>query len=261
MTAPGEHANCRAVSRPATIALLAFACTLSVAGCSGSNAATPAADGGSTDAPADGSGTASNVRGQRYCEILLATVNGSMVHVDVYNTFGLNDCPEAQWSQVSATQVAQQEGVTQAILNGPRYWMLDEFVSATLVNPTPKTLGGIAMRLAGQIDFPTAQAGSLMKPYTQHQIQRNTTVLFAGGKPVFELVDPQGKIYDMQSYSTQKVMQTQAGLANLGSKLTLPTGWSWRTRTLTQDLTVTAVGGIGIVVQDDDDNTYQQSQQ
>jgi hypothetical protein len=223
------------------------------------------ADGGSTDAPSDGasdgSATATNVRGQRYCEILLATVNGSTVHVDVYNTFGLNDCPDAQWTQVNATQVAQQEGVTQAILNGPRYWTLDEFVSATLVDPTPKTVGGIAMRLAGQIDFPTAQAQSLMKPYTQHQIQRKTTVLFAAGNPVFELVDPQGKIYDMQSYSTQKVMQTPADLANLGSKLTLPAGWSWRTRTLTQDLTITAVDGIGIVVQDDDDNTYQQSQQ
>jgi len=249
------------MDRPALLPLT-FACVLSAAGCSGSSAATTPADGGgATDATSDGSGTVANVRGQRYCEILLVKLNGSMVHVDVYNTFGLNDCPEAQWMQVNATQVAQQEGVTQALLNGPRYWMLDEFVSATLVNPTPKTLGGIAMRLAGQIDFPTAQAPSLMMPYAQHQIQRNTTVLFSAGKPVFELVDPQGKIYDMQSYSTQKVMQTQADLANLGSKLTLPAGWTWRTRVLAQDLTVTAEGGIGIVVQDDFDNTYQQSQQ
>ena len=33
------------------------------------------------------------VRGERYCEVLLATSDGSNLHVDVYNTVGLNDCP------------------------------------------------------------------------------------------------------------------------------------------------------------------------
>jgi hypothetical protein len=210
--------------------------------------------------PGDG-GMVTNVRGQRYCEILLATIASGNVHVDVYNTFGLNDCPDAQWQMVDPVQVAKDQGVTQAILNGPRYWMLDAFVSASLVDPTPKTIGGIAMRHAGSIDMTLSEAMMLQMPYALHHIQRMTTVLFSAGKPVFELVDPQGKIYEMQSYSTQKVMQTQADLPNLASKLTLPSGWTWRTPVLAQDLTVTAVGGIGIVTQDDLDNTYQQSQQ
>jgi len=224
---------------------------------SGDDAAATGGDAGSHDA----GGMVTNVRGQRYCEILLATVASGNVHVDVYNTFGLNDCPDAQWRMVDAAQVAKDEGVDQAILNGPRYWMMDAFVSASFIDPTPRTLGGIAMRHAGSIDMPLSDAMMLQKPYVLHQIQRNTTVLFAAAKPVFELVDPQGKIYEMQSYSTQKVTQTQADLPNLASKLTLPAGWTWRTRVLAQDLTVTAIGGIGIVTSDDLADTYQQSQQ
>lgn len=257
---------------------------LIVAGCSssGSTATAPDAAGGS-DAPgsADGAaiedggeeggeggavfgdgGSATNVRGQRYCELLLAQLTGGNVDVDVYNTFGLDDCPQAQWSAIDTTALAQQLGVTEVLANGPRYWMIDSFVSATLVDPTVRNLGGIEMREAATISMPYSPSATLGTPYVTHQINRNTVVSFSAGRSVYELTDPQGKIYDMQSYSTQVLAtQTEADLASLGSTLTLPTGWSFRTRVLTEDLVVTAVGGVGIVVQDNFDNTYQQSQQ
>lgn len=218
---------------------------------SGSDAVPDAGEAGPAEA-----GTSTNVRGQRYCEIVAATLSGSTVDAAVYSTWGLNDCPETQWAAENTTALAQQLAVTEVVLNGPRYWMMDT-LSGTFINTTQVMLGGIAMREAGAI------TGNLSAtPYTTHQIQRNTVVTFDAGSPVFELVDPQGYIYDMQSYSTQKVTtQTQSTLPSLGSMLTLPSGWSWRTRTLTSDLTLTTPGGMATVVQDDYDNTYQQSQQ
>jgi hypothetical protein len=220
------------------------------------NAATDGASAG------DASGGSSEIRGQRYCEILLVTVSGSGAHVDVYTTFGLNDCPAAAWSAVDATKVATDAGVNKVLLNGPRYWTLDRFLTASFIDPTPRTLGGLEMRHGGSIDVPLSALSSLgSAPYTAKTIQRSTTVELDTGKTVYELVGPDGKIYDMQSYSVQKTAQTEPDLATLGARLTLPTGWSYRTRTLTAPLQITAVGGLATVVQDDFDDTYQLSQQ
>lgn len=217
-----------------------------------------AADGGREDA----SGVSSEIRGERYCEILLVSVSASGAHVDVYTTFGLNDCPDAAWSAVDAGKVATDQGVTKAVVNGPRYWTLDRFISASFIDPTPRTIAGLEMRHAGSIDVPLSAISSLgSTPYAAKTIQRNTTVQFDAGKVVYELVGPDGKIYDMQSYSVQKTAQTEADLPTLGARLTLPSGWSFHTRTLTAPLQITAIGGLATVVQDDFDNTYQQSQQ
>ena len=237
-----------------------------------SDTSTTATDGGtdagtaqdsSPDSGQDADASAARpLRGQRYCEILLATVSPTGAHVDVYTTFGLNDCPAAAWSAVDAGKVATQEGVTKAVLNGPRYWTLDRFVSASLIDATPRTLGGLEMRLGGSIDVPLPALSSLgATPYTPNTIQRNTTVQFDAGNAVYELVGPDGKIYDMQSYSVQQTAQTEADLATLGTRLTLPDGWSYRTRTLTTPLQITAIGGLATVIQDNFGNTYQLSQQ
>jgi hypothetical protein len=140
-------------------------------------------------------------------------------------------------------------------------WTLDAFVVGSLLDPTVVTFGSIAMRQAGAIDLPPADAMKLGGPYQQHQIQRHSVVRFDAGKSVYELTDPMGKIYDMQSYSVQQVAQTEADLPSLGTRLKLPTGWSYRTRVLDSDLLVTAVNDIGVVVQDDFADSYQQSQQ
>lgn len=84
---------------------------------------------------------------------------------------------------------------------------------------------------------------------------------FVANQPVFELVDPVGGVFVMQSYSVQTSAQSQTDLATLGDRLTLPTGWTFRTRTLAVDLLVTAIDRLARVVQDDFGNTYQLSQQ
>lgn len=206
------------------------------------------------DATADS--TPADHRGTRYCEVLVAKLGDSAVHVDVYSTEGLNDCPDTAWSQIDAAALKTQFAADLVVLNGPRYWMLDSMAGSMLQDATVSGLGGIEMRKAGAIDLPLADLTSMSKPYVQHTIHRNSAFHFWAKMPVYELVDATGQVYAMQSYSIQKQALTQADLATLDKKLTLAAGWSYRMRTLTTDLVLTAVSGDATVVQDDLGNTY-----
>jgi hypothetical protein len=178
----------------------------------------------------------------------------------VYSTEGLNDCPDAAWSKIDTASLKAETAVDIVVLNGPRYWMLDSLKGSSLQDPTTRTLGGIDMRQAGAIDLATADLATLKNPYTQHTITRDSAFHWYAGKTVYELVDASAHVYDMQSYSVQTSPQTEASLANLGSQLKLPQGWSFRTRVLDKDLDLTAKGGEATVVQDDLANTYSMAQ-
>ncbi len=231
---------------------------LSLAGCG--DGSTAASDAGADRSAAVDADQVSGLRGARYCEVLVARVAGATVHVDVYNTIGLNDCPDAAWRALDADAIMTQMSAVRVVLNGPRYWMLDAFVRAELIDATVVTFGALSMRRAGGIDVPLAQAATVGGAYELRTIQRTSVVRFAAGAPVFELVDRDGHVYEMQSYSVQVAALTQADLPTLASRLTLPAGWSYRARTLSRDLLVTAVDDLATVVQDNLGDTYQRSQ-
>lgn len=124
--------------------------------------------------------------------------------------------------------------------------------------------GGVAGPRRGDVGTFTvalAEAADKAKPYETRTVRRDTTWGYDAGKTVHELVDPEGAVYDMQSYSVQEVQQDEASLAKLGETLTLPDGWAFRTRVIDEKLEVEAVDGLAVVVQDDFGNTYQRSQQ
>lgn len=233
-------------------------------GCS-SSSVTPSAEDASVvadgtapgDAGAPEAGT--GIRGTRYCEILVGTLEGGNVHVAVYTTAGLSDCPPAEWAKLDEATLKAETKAALVKLNGPRYWLIDSLQNSTLLDPTPRSFGGLQMRQAGAIDFPLSEAQSQQAPYTTHTITRDTRFTFSAGKPVFELVDGEGHVYTMQSYSAQKVAQTETTLGTLGGTLALPSGWSFRTRTLEADLVVQAADKQATVVQDANENTYLRS--
>lgn len=235
---------------------------LTLASCGG--ASTPPADAAVADAVADvlpdAPDTTTNLRDARYCEILAGTLRGGNVALDVYNTIGLNDCPDAAWRAQDVAALRTELAVPVVVLNGPRHWTLDAFEAATLQNPQVRVIGGIAMRLAGRIELPLAVAMRGTAPYAPQSVRRDSRVRFDVGARVYELTDGAGAIYVMQSYSLQMRPQTLAGLEGLGAALTLPTGWSFRTRVLTEALRVTAEGGVATVTTDDFGNTYQRWQ-
>lgn len=240
-----------------------FCSSLLFVACS-DDAAAPAtaADTGTVIADASDAADAApaDVRGRRYCEVLAGDIASDSVKLDVWNTFGLNDCPDEAWRALTVEGVRTELSKTVVVLNGPRHWLISAFENSTLLDPTVKKIGGIEMRVAGRVTVPLAAAMGA-KPYTDRTVERNTTFVFRAGVMVYELVDPTGRIFDMQSYSVQTTAQTEASLATLGERLTLPAGWSFRTRTLADDLRIVAVSGVATVVTDDFGNTYQLSQQ
>lgn len=210
--------------------------------------------------PAATAGDMNNLRNQRYGEVLLG--KGGLIipnEFDVYNTIGLNDCPEALWSKLDPEKIKADTGVKMVKLNGPRYWTIDGLRNSTLVSKEVRNFGGIKMRHAGTIQLSLADKFSLGRPYAIHNVARNTTWVFKAGKPVYQLIGPDGSVYFMQSYSVQKQKQDVNSLPNLASKLKLPKGWKFRSEVLKNDTEVKAVNGVAHVVQDDFDNTYQLS--
>ena len=59
-------------------------------------------------------------------------------------------------------------------------------------------------------------------------------MVYAKGKPVFELVDPDGHVYVLQAHDERFTLES---LATLGERMKLlPNDWQYRTRTLSEDL-------------------------
>jgi len=199
-----------------------------------------------------------NMRGQRYCEVLYGKSKILTEQVHVYNTIGLNSCPENLWKKLSITDIKKQTNADFVRMNGPRFWVIDGLKDSSLVSTTIQSFGGIAMREAGVLKLHLVDRLAGSNPYTTHSVHRKTTWVYAAGKPIYELVDPRGPVYVMQSYSIEKNAQTAASLANLGSQLTLPKDWKFRTRVLATAAYLTPVNENAKVIQDDFLNTYQQ---
>ena len=80
---------------------------------------------------------------------------------------------------------------------------------------------------------------------------------FNAGRPVFELVDPDGQRWVMQTWSqTVDKNLSLNDLPGLASRLTLPDGWSYQTRTLSSPLRVDTTHRDAHVTQDDLANSY-----
>ncbi len=194
------------------------------------------------------------IRNQRYCEII--AWKGKLTFA-AYSTIGLNDCPDKQWKQLTKEGIEKQLNSSFVYLNGPRYWVLDKIIHAALINPQIISFNGLEMREAGVLHVSFLDLIRPHKPYRQRTVDRNTTCVYADRKPVYELIDPTGQIYVMQSYSVQKAVQTIGDLSTLGNRLHLPKGWRFCTGTLQKTTELVAIDHKAFVVQDDFWNTYQ----
>lgn len=194
-----------------------------------------------------------DVFGKRYGEVLLVRMGASGPEATVYNSFPLNDCPAPLWDALDAAAIAEENGAVAALLNGPRYWLMSG-IEKRAGEPQPtKSFGGIEM-----IEQATVQLSSNNPaPYSVNSVDRRAVFTFDTGRPVFELVDADGRRWVMQTYS-QVVDKnlTLSDLAGLGSRLTLPAGWRYETRTLTEPLTVDTTDRRAHVLQDDLTNSY-----
>ena len=94
-------------------------------------------------------------------------------------------------------------------------------------------------------------------PYVAHAVDRRTVFTFDAGRSVYELVDTEGTVYVMQTWSQQKdAALVEADLPRLAARLTLPAGWTYRTRALDEPLRVDTTTEAAQVLQDDLGNSY-----
>lgn len=194
-----------------------------------------------------------NLRNVRYCEVFVARRHGLSATASVYNTIGLNDCPEAKWSALNADKLKNELHATMVVLNGPRYFTMDR---NALANPgAVATFDGLDARLVAQLEIKKKQDRT---PYTENIVERQNQYVYDAGKNVYELVAPGGRVYIMQSYSQEIAKNlNEEELLTLQDHLKLPSHWEYRVRKLEKELVVRNAGGKAHVVQDDLRNSYQ----
>jgi haloalkane dehalogenase len=213
-----------------------------------------------TESVAEDDGPAGGLADQfdgRYCEVLTVTIADSGTTAEVWGTQGLNDCPQEAFAGIDPAAVAADLGVSIALPNGPRYWVLDDIVANELAGSGERrAFNGIEMRSVALVDL--GEGLPDRRPYAEVSVARDTEFRFGEGREIHELSAPDGSVYVMQSYSVEvDPALTADSLAGLGDRLALPEGWAFTSRVLDEDLVVEDVEGIATVIQDELTNSYQ----
>ena len=169
-----------------------------------------------------------DTRNMRFGEILLVKQTG----IEVYNTTGVNDCPAKLWDALDFDNIKKQFGALRVEKNGPHYWMMDE---QTVSFGERASFQGLEARWVATLNLAAAQKEAKgAEPYKVFLPKKTQKMVYFKGKPVYELVDPDGNVYVMQAHQEQFPIDS---LPKLGEKLKeLPRGWQYRTRDLTEDI-------------------------
>ena len=199
-----------------------------------------------------------HVHGARYGEVLLVTGRLNRIEATVYNTLGLNECPDDLWRALDVEAIKKAYRARAVILNGPRYFLMD---TIAIADPGQElfTFGGLQMRRLATVRMPlTALLGGRdRQPYTENAVRRTTVYIYDQGREVYELVAPDGTSYVMQSYALAvDPALTEAALPALGARLDLPAGWRYQIRRLSEEW-VLRIDGEARVIQDELENSYQ----
>ncbi|MEB3981691.1 hypothetical protein OQ968_10480 [Mycobacterium sp. 663a-19] len=194
-----------------------------------------------------------DLSGKRYGEVLLVQVGESGPQATVYNSFPLNDCPAELWSKLDPQAIATENGAAAALLNGPRYWLMNAIEKEPQGPQETKTFGGIEM-----IKQATVALSSMSPaPYTVNEVSRHTVFVFNAGEEVYELIDPDGRRWVMQTWSqVADPNLSRADLPGLAGRLNLPDGWRYEPRVLAETLRVDTTTRPAHVTQDDLTNSY-----
>lgn len=197
----------------------------------------------------------SDMRNVRYGEVLAVFARDGRFEAEVYGTQLLNDCPQELWQTLVAEDIASEMGALAVKLNGPRHWTLDAFGQKIAVaEPVLRDFNGLTMRRIATVDLGEVPR---LGPYTETKVNRGVIFFWDEGQIVHELVNPDGLAYVMQALCIGvDPTMTPETLLDLGHRLSLPDGWSYRTRVLEEELIVDTTSSIATVLQDEFENSY-----
>jgi hypothetical protein len=122
------------------------------------------------------------------------------------------------------------------------------------VAPVMREFNGLMTRRIAVVDLGNNPQST---PYSERHVDRGAMFYFDAGKPVYELVRPDGVAYVMQARCIGvDPHMTEESLETLGSRLALPNGWTYRARVLDAELVVDTTSHVATVLQDEFENTY-----
>ncbi len=231
----------------------------------------PGADESAADVSADTTGSGEvltpagfSLNGFRYCEVLMTVPgdDGSLV-TEVWGTPGVGPCPDDDWAAIDPDALMVEFDATWLHMNGPRYFTVDGAVDTAPpgadsadTDQEIRNFGAVPMRLLATVGSASEDGVA----YNPELVVRTTTWTFNAGSEVYELTDPGGITYIMQSYALiEDPDLTAEDLPSLGDRLDLPEGWSYNPRVLDEDLQVALTPDGAIVVQDEFQNSYQRN--
>ncbi len=211
-----------------------------------------------------------NMHGKHHCEVLIMNreADGPGGAGNYYNSLGVVDDVsdeefDARFRALDPEKLREEYGGDAVRFNGPRRFLADRFTADAFDGGKVSMLGPIPMYLYGTFvvpDFDAFIAGK-QTPYQETVSRRTTTWFFEAGAEVYELVSPESIVYVMQSASLRvDADNTVDTLATLGERLALPQGWTYRARTLEEELVMRATyddDPPNTIVLDELENNYQ----
>lgn len=164
----------------------------------------------------------SDSRDYLYCELIFDYGEKGL---DIYSTSMQGEPSLEWWDNIDLEALAKGFGAKTVRRNGPQRWSMDE-VSMMLSEPIE--VAGVKMAFGGHLPPGTAE----IPAYQVFNPAKYQYLVWKAGRPVYQLVDPEGHVYVLQGYKVQT-----GDLAHLGEKLkTLPDDWEFRISELEEDL-------------------------
>jgi hypothetical protein len=211
-----------------------------------------------------------NTHAKHHCEVLIMNrdADGPGGAGNYYNSLGVVDDVsdaefDARFRALDPEKLREEYGGDAVRFNGPRRFLADRFTAEAFDGGKVSMVGPIPMYLYGTFvvpDFDAFIAGK-QTPYQETVSRRTTTWFFEAGAEVYELVSPEGIVYVMQSASLRlDADNTVDTLPTLGERLALPQGWTYRARTLEEELVMRATyddDPPNTIVLDELENNYQ----
>ncbi|MFZ0530544.1 MAG: hypothetical protein WAL91_08420 [Propionicimonas sp.] len=210
-----------------------------------------------------------NMRGKHHAEVLIMKrdADGPGGAGDYFNSLGVvDDVPDAEFDAsfraLDPDALQKVYGGDAVRFNGPRRFLADRFTAVAVNRGQLSMLGPIPMYTYGTFMAHNFDAfiGGKQTPYQETVSRRTTQWFFDPGSEVYELVSPTGSVFVMQSASLGvNPDNTVDTLPTLGERLALPDGWTYRVRTLEEELVLTATyeDSPAMIVLDEFENNYQ----
>jgi hypothetical protein len=196
-----------------------------------------------------------------FCEVALITgTSKANAIADFYNSTGTDICTPERFAGLDKAKIISETGAREVFLNPSRRWTFDQL--DVYEDGVERTFGGIKMTWMGVVPVEELEKGVTKGHYVPGYIFRNNQYTFKKGREIHILDAPDGEVFVMQSFTNFKQKEVTIDNArNLGSILTLPPGWKFRSVVLDRDLIVNQkrTNGLAHVFQDDMLNAYQGS--